>query len=151
MEDLKKNEKSQIHSTWRKIEVFVNVGNHCLLSIVTFYLIWYVFQDNWSELTCVHTALCAIGFFLMTEGILMMNSSNAPTILCESRTSKAKVHWILQAVGVMLMVSGAIVEYVFRQQQGKKHWDATHAFWGMLMKFGKIFLITTICPQGLVR
>lgn len=144
MEDLKRKVDVEPISNWRKFEVFATVANHCLLAIVTFYLVWYVFQDNWSELTCVHTFLCATGFFLMTEGILLMNDSNAPTILCESRPAKTRVHWILQASGVILMVSGAIVEYTFRQQQGKPHWDATHAFWGMLVKFHQTLLITML-------
>lgn len=121
-------------NTTRKIEIFINVGTHCLLSIVTFYLVWYNFQDNWSELTCVHNLLCTMGFFLMTEGILMMHSGNAPTILTESKANRTKLHWMMQASGVVLMVSGAIIEYVFRQQNNKKHWDATHAFWGELIK-----------------
>lgn len=128
--DFKKPSSSDSNDTWRKIEIFVNVGNHCLLSIVVFYLIWYCFQDNWSELTCVHSALCTVGFFLMTEGILIMYNQNAPTILTEGRARKTNLHWIFQATGVILMAAGTIVEYYFRQSNGKKHWDAKHAYWG---------------------
>lgn len=118
---------------WRQFRILINVANHCLLSIVCFYLIWYVFQDNWSELTCVHSFLCTIGFFLMTEGILLMYSENAPSLLSQSKEKKTNLHWMFQACGVILIVSGSIIEYVFRQQNNKKHWDATHAFWGKLM------------------
>jgi protein-S-isoprenylcysteine O-methyltransferase Ste14 len=119
------------HGILKKIEIFVNVGNHCLLSIVCFYLIWYVFQDEFSELTCVHSLLCTLGFFLLTEGILIMYSRNAPTIFNQNRKFNTRIHWVFQSVGVILIVVGAIIEWAFREGAGKKHWDAKHAYWGL--------------------
>lgn len=130
MDFKKQDSEPKPSETLQKIELFINVGNHCLLAIVVFYLIWYVFQDNFSELTCVHSLLCTLGFFLMTEGILLMYSQNAPTMLSKSRANKQTLHWIFQALGVILMVSGSVVEYYFRQVNGKKHWDAKHALYG---------------------
>ncbi|CRK93981.1 CLUMA_CG007507, isoform A [Clunio marinus] len=117
---------------FQKIEIFVNVGNHCLLSIVVFYLVWYVFQDNFSELTCIHSLLCTLGFFFMTEGILLMNKQNAPTILNKGRRSMTKYHWIFQALGFILMVIGSVIEWLYREWEGKIHFHAKHGIIGLV-------------------
>jgi Eukaryotic cytochrome b561 len=122
-------ESSRDKTALERVEVVVNVANHCLLSIVCFYLIWYCFQDNWSELTCYHSLLCTLGFFCMTEGILMMYSNNALS-KGESKTARTNFHWVLQALGAVFMISGAIIEYIFREMQGKIHFHATHALIG---------------------
>lgn len=56
-------------------------------------------------------------------------SKNSFTLLNTKQTKK-NIHWILQAIGIVLVLSGTIIEIVYKSERGLAHFESNHAILG---------------------
>lgn len=67
----------------------------------------------------------------MAEAIIGIYQGNAWSRQ-HSRRSRFNIHWIMQAVGSTLSISGVLVQWF---AYGKRHFDNYHAFLGNNQRF----------------
>ncbi|XP_071633566.1 transmembrane reductase CYB561D2 isoform X1 [Temnothorax longispinosus] len=83
--------------------------NHILIALVTVYLVYHAAKEY--SVTNVHVILCTIGYvLLMSEAIIVLASDNVLTSSLSRRANK-HLHWILQAIGLILNLVGVGVMY----------------------------------------
>ncbi|XP_036141120.1 uncharacterized protein LOC105834815 isoform X3 [Monomorium pharaonis] len=83
--------------------------NHILIVLVTFYLVYHAAKEY--SVTNIHVLLCSIGYvLLMSEAIVVLTSDNVLTASLSRRANK-HLHWILQAVGLILNLVGIGIMY----------------------------------------
>ncbi|XP_011870318.1 PREDICTED: cytochrome b561 domain-containing protein 2-like isoform X1 [Vollenhovia emeryi] len=90
----------------------IDTINHILISLVTLFLVYHAAKEY--SVPNIHVILCTIGYvLLMSEAIVVLASDNVlTTSLCSlSRRAKKHVHWVLQAVGLILNLVGVGMMY----------------------------------------
>lgn len=60
-----------------------------------------------------------------------------------TRQTNKTLHWMLQAAGSSIALVGILCEYISREQRGKGHFKATHAYFGLAAA-----ILTTISMFG---
>jgi len=113
---------------WEKIEAYINTINHAIIAVVTVYITftcWNVGATNFS----FHVWCCCIGYhLLMAEAIIGIYQGNTWSRL-HSRRSRHNIHWIMQAVGTTLSISGVLLQWL---AYGKHHYENYHAHLGFV-------------------
>ncbi|XP_039310863.1 uncharacterized protein LOC105194724 isoform X2 [Solenopsis invicta] len=83
--------------------------NHILIVLVTFYLVYHAAKEY--SVTNIHVILCTFGYvLLMSEAIITLTNDNMLTTSLSRRANK-HLHWILQAVGLILNLVGVGMMY----------------------------------------
>ncbi|XP_031624356.1 cytochrome b561 domain-containing protein 2-like [Contarinia nasturtii] len=118
-------------SAWQKIQTYLNVLNHVMISIVAVYMTFLCYNAG-NRAISWHAWLCTLGYqLLMTQSILAFYSENVWSKEHKRQTQK-KLHWVLQAVGSSAAIVGMIVEYIGRSQKLKSHFSSTHSIIGLI-------------------
>lgn len=102
------NEKPEC-TTQRILISAMDTVNHILIVLVTIYLVYHAAKEY--SVTNIHVILCTIGYvLLMSEAIVVLASDNVLTASLSRRASK-HLHWVLQALGLILNLVGVGVMY----------------------------------------
>lgn len=126
-----RKEKSSRIFTWANLDIFINNLNHGLIAITTFYLTWLCVKAGITHHFSMHTIIATIGYqVLMAQGIMVFWKRNTYTILVDNRDKKATLHWVLLGLGTILGVLGTFWEYVWREQNNRRHFVNRHGVWG---------------------
>ena len=113
------------------LEIWINTVNHALIGLTTFYITWYSFKVGFQEYQTYHAWFTTVGYqVFMSEGILAMYNKNTYTMLIRSRPLKARIHWILQAIGGIFAVYGMLIMIYNREITSRPHFHNTHGIAG---------------------
>lgn len=139
-------------SAWQKIQIYFNLVNHVLISIVAVYMSFLCYRAGSSAISW-HAWLCTIGVsdgwaqcsvqitivkiildsiseqyqLLMTQAILAFYSQNVWSQY-HSQPVKRRLHWVLQAIGSSMAIIGMIIEYWNR----RTHFQTKHSIIGLI-------------------
>ena len=124
---------------WFIIESYFNTINHVLNGTVALYMTWFCYNLGWSTMT-LHICLTTIGYqLLMAEGIMTLYSANSWTYF-HSKATKRFLHWFVQALGTIAIVSGNVI-IISVKKSG--HFNTIHGVTGKFLLV--LFLLITIC------
>lgn len=141
---LKINEKH--NSTWFKIQSYFNALNHVLNGAVAFFMTLYFIREGKDSFSW-HVFLTTVGYqLLMAEAILVFYSPNSWSRFHLHKTKK-HLHWILQLIATVFIVSGNVIISVIRTTP---HFKTVHAITGKKFdKVGKVSLTRIISRLNL--
>lgn len=114
------------YSTWYKIQSYLNALNHILNGAAAFFMTLYVLREG-SDSFSWHAFLTTIGYqLLMAEAIMVFYTPNSWTLFHSYRTKK-HLHWVLQLIAAIFIITGNIIISVIRTTP---HFKTTHAVTG---------------------
>ena len=116
-------------SKWFIIESYFNTINHVLNGTVALYMTWFCYNIGWSKMT-THIYLTTIGYqLLMAEGIMTLYSANSWTYF-HSKATKRFLHWIVQALAAIAIVSGNVLIICIKKSG---HFNTIHGVTGKFL------------------
>ena len=119
----------QKRSIWFKIQVYFNVFNHILNGAVAFFMTLYFIREGKDNFSW-HVFLTTIGYqLLMAEAIMVFYSPNSWTQFHSQKTKK-HLHWILQLIATVFIISGNVIISVIRTTP---HFRTVHAITGKIV------------------
>ncbi|CAL7950516.1 unnamed protein product [Xylocopa violacea] len=127
-------------TTYSKCIKAVDVVNHVLIVSLTAFILYHSMQVY--NVLNLHVSLCTLGYvLLMSEAIVVLAGES---ILTNSLTHRAKkhVHWVLQILGLISIISGLVVMYRVKTV----HFRSVHAILGITSASLMIFLAMTGYP-----
>ncbi|XP_043794732.1 transmembrane reductase CYB561D2-like [Apis laboriosa] len=111
----------------------LDLVNHALIVGLTAYTLYRSWGSNVVNL---HTIFCTIGYvLLMSEAIVVFAGDSVFTKFL-SRGAKRHLHWILQILGLILIVSGVMVMYRVKPV----HFKSIHGILGITSAVLAVFL-----------
>lgn len=110
-------------SSWHKLQVYFNTVNHGLNIAVAIFMTLYVIREGRDSFSW-HVYLTTIGYqLLMTEAMMVFYSPNTWTHFHAHKTKK-HIHWVLQLLAAICIVTGNFVVTVVRTTP---HFKTFHA------------------------
>lgn len=126
--DRKTELKIEKYSTWFKIQSYFNALNHVLNGAVGCFMTLYLFREGKDSFSW-HVFLTTIGYqLLMAEAIMVFYSPNSWTYIHEFKTKK-HLHWILQLIATVCIITGNVIISVIRTTP---HFKTVHAITGKI-------------------
>lgn len=109
-ENIVSSEDTKPNCTTQRVFVSaIDTINHILIASVTLFIVYHAAKTY--SVTNVHVILCTIGYvLLMSEAIAILASNNVLTISLSRRANK-HLHWVLQALGLILNLVGIGMMY----------------------------------------
>lgn len=121
------------HTTWYKVQNYFNQLNHVLNGVVACFMTLYFIRECKDSFSW-HVFLTTIGYqLLMTEAIMVFYAPNSWTYVHSYKTKK-HLHWILQSIATIFIITGNVIISVIRTTP---HFKTIHAVTG---EFTSIFL-----------
>lgn len=118
-------------SLWYKIQVYFNILNHALNVSVAIFMTLFIIREG-RDTFYWHVYLTTIGYqLLMAEAIMVFYSPNSWTFFHAHKTKK-HIHWIIQLIAAIFIITGNFVATVVRTTP---HFKTFHAI------TGKFFMI----------
>ncbi|XP_076749491.1 transmembrane reductase CYB561D2 [Xylocopa sonorina] len=118
----------------------IDAVNHVLIVSLTVFTLFHSMQVY--NVMNLHVSLCTLGYvLLMSEAIVVLAGES---VLTNSLTHRAKkhVHWFLQILGLISIISGIVVMYRVKSL----HFRSPHAILGITSASLMIFLALTGYP-----
>jgi hypothetical protein len=99
---------------------------------VAIYIIFLGFKLGWDSAIAWHVCLTTLGYqFMMTEAILVLYAPNSWSYF-HTTTTKRHLHWVLQTIAFIFIVTGDIIIIVQREQAKSEHFSSIHSVTGRL-------------------
>lgn len=132
--EVEANAAKKKYSTSFKIESYFNTLVHILNGAVACAMTLYLIREvlnGWpstNDTFPLHAFLSTVGYQLfMAEAILVFYAPNSWTYFLSNKTKK-HLHWILQLIGAIFIISGNVLISVIRRTP---HFATAHAITGL--------------------
>lgn len=120
------SEITKKHSTWYKVQSYLNVLNHIMNGSVACFLTLYLIREGRDSFSW-HVFLTTIGYqLLMAEAIMVFYTPNSWTYFHSYKTKK-HLHWILQLIATIFIITGNVIISTIRTTP---HFKTVHAITG---------------------
>ena len=120
------NKEAQSYSNWHKFQSYFNVLNHIFNGAVACFMTFYLIKE-WRDSFSLHVFLTTIGYqLLMTEAIMVFYTPNSWSFF-HSHSTKKHLHWILQSIAAIFIITGNVIITVIRTTP---HFKTMHAITG---------------------
>lgn len=121
------------YSTWYKIQSYFNALNHVMNGAVACFMTLYLIREGRDKFSW-HVFLTTIGYqLLMAEAIMVFYTPNSLTYF-HSHKVKKHLHWILQLIGAVCIITGNVIITVIRTTP---HFETLHAITGKAKSFAR--------------
>ncbi|XP_043523899.1 transmembrane reductase CYB561D2 [Frieseomelitta varia] len=118
----------------------VDLVNHVLIVSLTVFTLYYTVGPYVSQ---IHATLCTLGYILMmSEAIVVFADDGVLTNFLTHRAKK-HLHWVLQLLGLILVIAGFVPMYLAKHSH---HFKSYHAILGITSLVVMVFLTVTGYP-----
>lgn len=80
----------------------------------------------------------------MSESLMVLTTENVWSRKITNYRYRSYFHWILQATGAIISISGVVIEYIGRNEKNKPHLSSIHSIVGFI----SIIIMCIICLSG---
>lgn len=121
----------------------INTTNHSLIILTICYII-YLINFTFSKIN-IHVLCCSIGYvLLMSESLMVLTTENIWSRNINNYRNRSHLHWILQAFGAIISITGVVIEYIGRNEKNKPHLSSIHSIVGFI----SIIIMIIMCLSG---